>query len=247
MDTASPPKTKPRRPDSRPHSTTAGRILACTGALLLIGVCVICARWGLADRIVVDASERQSALQDRIARTGEPADAREVASLADALFLLAQQLEPGNPDIPEQLGGLYALKVRNGGAGGIIGNQGAKALEQFSSAVVMRPSSPYAWANLARIKYDQGQVDDIFYRALDNAMRLGPWERDVQFAVVDLGFALWDKAPTALRPRILSVVQNGLTRDAAQMLVIAQRHGRLAEVCKLEKLASVAACKLISG
>ena len=246
MDTVSPLKTKPRRPDSRSHSTTAGRILPGIGTLLLISICVICARWGLADRIVVDASERQTALQDRIAHTGEPADAREVAALVDA-FLLAQRFEPGNPDIPEQLGGLYALKVRAAGASGVIGNQGAKALEQFSSAVVMRPSSPYAWANLARIKYDQGQVDDIFYRALDNAMRLGPWERDVQFAVVDLGFALWDKAPTALRPRILSVVQNGLTRDAAQMLVIAQRHGRLAEVCKLEKLASVAACKLISG
>ena len=216
------------------------------GALLLIGVCVICARWGLADRIIVDASERQSALQDRIARTGEPADASEVAVLVDA-FLLAQRFEPGNPDIPEQLGGLYAVKVRGGGANCVIGNQGAKSLEQFSSAVVMRPSSPYAWANLARIKYAQGQVDDVFYRALDNAMRLGPWEREVQFTVVDLGFALWDKAPPPLRPRILSVVQNGLTRDAAQMLVIAQRRGRLAEVCKLEKLVSVAACKPISG
>lgn len=246
MDTASPPKTKPRRPDSRPHRITAGPILPCIGALLLIGVCVICARWGLADRIVVDASERQSALQERIARTGEPADAREVASLADA-FLLAQRFEPGNPDIPEQLGGLYALKVRDGSAGGVTGNQGANALEQFSSAVAMRPSSPYAWANLARIKYAQGQVDDVFYRALDNAMRLGPWEREVQFTVVDLGFALWDKAPTALRPQILSVVQNGLTRDAAQILAIAQKRGRLAEVCKFEKLASVAACKPISG
>ena len=246
MDTASHPKTKPRRPDSRPHSTTAGLILPSIGALLLIGVCVLCARWGLADRIIVDAIERQSALQERIARTGEPADAREVASLVDA-FLLAQRFEPGNPGIPEQLGALYALKVRDGGASDVIHNQGANALEQFSRAVEMRPSSPYAWANLARIKYDQGQVDDVFYRALDNAMRLGPWEREVQFTVVDLGFALWDKAPTALRPQILSVVQNGLTRDAAQILAIAQKRGRLAEVCKFEKLASVAACKPISG
>jgi hypothetical protein len=244
MDTASHPKTEPRRPDPRPvsppYGTIAGRAFAGLLALLLIGVCVMSARRGLADQIAVDAAGRVSALQQRIVSTGESADAREVTSLIDA-FLLAQRFEPDNPGLSEQLGGLYAINIRTSG------NQRAKALEPFASAVSMRPTSPYAWANFARIKYYQSQVDGEFYRALDNAMRLGPWEREVQFAVVDLGFAQWDTAPIALRPRILSMVQNGLRRDSEQMLTIAIKHGRLAEVCMFEKLALTAACKPAPG
>ena len=246
MDTANPPKTKRPRPDRRPLRTATRRGLAVVGACLLIGVCVLCARRGWADRVAADATIRLTALQEASARTGAAVAAGEARALAAALEL-AQRFEPGNPTTAEQLGGLYSLNVREAEAGAALGSQRARALEQYAMAVALRPTSPYAWANLAWTKYYLGQVDAEFYRALEAAMRLGPWEPEVQFVVVDLGLALWDEMPAALRPGILAMAQNGQRRYPSQIVAIAGKRGRLAEVCNFEKLAKMAVCKAISG
>ena len=244
MDTANPPKTKKRQtPDSLSRRALAGRSLAAIAALLLIGTCVLCARWGYADLVAADASSRQAAMQEHAAKTGELADAPQANTLRDEL-MLAQRFDPRNPTTAEQLGGLYALNVREGGA---IRNQRAKALEQYSQAVVMRPTSPYSWASLAWTKYYLGQVDAEFYRALDAAIQLGPWEPEVQYLVVDLGLALWDELPPGMRPKIMTIAQNGTRRYAPQIIAIARKQARLAEVCKIEKLRVMPACKTVSG
>jgi len=224
----------------------AGRGWAALGVCLLIGVCVLCARRGLADLVVIDASARQRALQEEMARTGELATAGEARAVAES-FLRAQSLEPGNPATAEQLAGLYTLNARDPQSGGALGPQWAKAREQYAGAVVMRPTSPYSWANLAWTKYYLGQVDAEFYHALDVAIRLGPWEPEVQFIVTDLGFALWDELPAEIRPGVLAMAQNGQRRNATQIAAIAQKRGRLAEVCGSEKLAKLPACKPVAG
>ncbi len=248
MDTANRPKKKKRRrPDPLPLHAVAGRGLAGLGALFLIGVCILCARWGFADLLVTDAAERQSALLERARKTGEPPDALQLDAIRDDL-VRARHLDPGNPAIAEQLGALYTSNVRNdGAAGALIGNQRANALEQYSIAATMRPTSPYAWTNLAWTYYYLGQVNTEFYRAMDNAILLGPWEPEVQFAMVDLGLALWDEMPADRRLKVLSMAINGQQRYAPQILAIAQKRGRLAEVCKLEKLSVSATCKSASG
>jgi hypothetical protein len=157
----------------------------------------------------------------------------------------AQRLDPANPTTAEELGSLYALNVRE--MGGVTGSQRAKSLEQYARAAVMRPTSPYSWANLAWTQYYLGQVDAEFYRALDSAIRLGPWEPEVQFVVVDLGLALWQEMPADLRPRILAVAQHSQMRYAPQILAIARKRGHLREVCGFEKLAKLAACKAMAG
>ena len=248
MDTANRPKTKlkPTRPDSLRRHTVAGRWPAALGALLLAAVCVFCARWGFADLIAQDAIVRQSALSERAARTGAPADARVARAIGEEL-LLAQRFDPGSPAIAEQLGSLYALNVREGDAGIGLGAQRGKALEQYSKAAAMRPTSPYSWANLAWTKYYLGLADAEFYRALDNAIRLGPWEPEVQIVAVDLGFAMWNDLPAAMRPKVMAMAQNGQRRQAEKIIAIARKHGRLMDVCKFEKLAKMAACMPASG
>ena len=111
----------------------------------------------------------------------------------------------------------------------------------------MRPTSPYSWANLAWTKFHLKQIDAEFYLALDSAIRLGPWEPEVQFVVVDLGFALWQQLPAEMRPKILAIAQNGQRRYGTQIAAIAHQRGRLADVCKFEKLATMPVCKAISG
>ncbi len=241
MVTANPPKIKPRRPDTTRLRGIAGRSLAVIGAFALLSVCVIGARAGIADVIAEDAIARQSALQGIAVKTGEPATALKVKAIREAL-LDAQRLDAGNPTLAEQLGELYALVVRGEGANQFAGAQYDKALEQYSRAVLLRPTSPYSWANLAWIKYQTGRVDAVFYRALENAARLGPWEPEVQFTVVDLGFATWDEMPTPLQPHIIELAKNTQRRHADKLASIAARRGRLAQVCKFEKLVKLPAC-----
>ena len=246
MDTANRPKTKPRRPDSLRLTPGVGRWPAVIGAVLLIGAVVFGVRSGIADLIIQDAIIRQTEMSEHAARTGTLADMREANAIRDAL-LHSQRLEPGNPTTAEQLGSLYSLNVRNVDAGTTPGAQREKALEQYSRAVVLRPTTPYSWANIAWTKYHLGQVDGDFYRALDNAIRLGPWEPEIQMVILDFGFALWDELPPDMRPKILAVARNGQRRQAENVLAIARKRGRLAEVCKLEKLAKSAACMPASG
>ena len=241
MATANPPKIKPRRPDIAPLPGMAGRSLAVFGAIVLSSVCFVCARWGIADVITEDAVSRQRALQEIALKTREPADAVNANAIRDAL-LAAQRLEAGNPTLAEQLGELYALAVRGEGAGGTAGAQHTKALEQYSKAVLLRPTSPYSWANFAWIKYQLGQADPIFYRALENAARLGPWEPEVQFTVADLGFATWDEMPQRLRSQIVEIAKNSQRRYAEKLVAVAARRGRLALVCAFEKLVTLPTC-----
>ena len=241
--TASPPKTKRPRPDFPPLPTPAVRWLTACGALLLIGACVFCARWGLADLVLAEASRKQIALQSHTARNN---DAEEVRAVGEAL-LQAQRADPRNPGTAEQRGSHFALNVQDEASDGSIGSHWAKAREQYALAVALRPSSPYSWANIAWTKYHLGQVDKEFYRALNNAIRLGPWEPEVQFVIVDLGFALWEKMPVELRPKVLTIAQNGQNRYSTQIAAIAREHGRLAEVCKFAKLASKPVCAAIPG
>ncbi len=244
MDTANHQKTKRPRPDPHLLPGLTSRCTTVIGAMLLAGLCVLCARWGFADLIVTDAMSRQAYLQAQAARTGDPVTAQGADEVIAAL-LRAQHIDPHNPATAEQLGGAYTIDVqdtRQQGSHRAVIRQWPKAFEQYSRAVALRPTSPYAWANRAWTKYYQGQLDTGLYVALQNAINLGPWEPEVQFVVVDLGFALWDEMPVNLRPQVIALAQNGQRRYGAQIVTIARKRGRLAEVCKFEKLASSPAC-----
>lgn len=241
--TASHPKIKPPRPESHAPGV-AIRVTAgvAAGVLLLLGA--LCARWGFADLVVTDAISRQVQLETQASRTGVVVAAHE-ANEVIASLLRAQGIDPGNPTTAEQLGGAYTIDVQDTrlpAADRAMTRQWAKAFEQYSLAVSLRPTSPYSWANRAWTKYYQGQVDKELYVALQNAINLGPWEPEVQFVVVDLGFALWDEMPIDLRPQVLALAQNGQRRYGAQIAAIAKKRGRLAEVCTFEKLALLPVC-----
>lgn len=223
--------------------------MAVAAAGLLLSLCVFCARWGFADILTVDALSTQANLQAKSIRAGEAVDAQEANEVVTTL-LRAQHLDPGNPATAEQLGGAYTTDIQNkrdAGPNGAVTRQWPHAFEQYSRAVVLRPTSPYSWANRAWTKYYLGQIDRDLYVAMQNAISLGPWEPEVQFVVVDLGFALWEEMPVVLRPQVLALAQNGVRRYGAKIVSIAQKRGHLADVCKFEKLAPLPACKSVAG
>ena len=248
MATGNPQKTKPPALETRvPFSVV--RFPALAAALILLLLCVFSARWGVADLVAVDALSTQALLQAKATRAGVAIDAQ-AANEVLASLTWAQSIDPGNPAMAEHLGGAYTIDVqdkREAAPPGAVMRQWPQSFEQYSRAVVLRPTSPYSWANRAWTKYYLGQVDNELYAALQNAINLGPWEPEVQFVVVDLGFALWDEMPIDLRPQVLTLAQNGVRRYAAKIIAIAQKRGHLADVCKFEKLAPLPACKSVAG
>ena len=95
----------------------------------------------------------------------------------------------------------------------------------------MRPGSSYAWASIALLKLRLGRIDDEFYRALDRAARLGPWEPQVQIALADAGLGAWPELAPPARKTVIAALERGLRREERDIRRIAAAHGTLPLVC----------------
>lgn len=107
-----------------------------------------------------------------------------------------------------------------------------EAQRHLVAAIEARPGSPYTWANLAVMKYRLGDTGPAFEKTLVNAASLGPYEPEVQQIVSDLGLAVYDEVAPATRAVIERMLAAGMKRNAAEILQIATRRGRLGEACR---------------
>jgi hypothetical protein len=107
-----------------------------------------------------------------------------------------------------------------------------EAQRHLVAAIAARPGSPYTWANLAVVKYRLGDTGPAFEKVLVNASNLGPYEPEVQQIVSDLGLAMYDEVSPATRSAIERMVAAGMKRNAAEILQIASRRGRLDTACR---------------
>jgi hypothetical protein len=82
------------------------------------------------------------------------------------------------------------------------------ALRHYLRAAALRPTSGYAHASIATVKFRLGQFDRDFSRALVLASRYGPWEQAVQEQVIDAGLRTWP----ALGEEVREVVRGNLRR-----------------------------------
>lgn len=236
-----------------PTMTTAQAVVATVGNFTLLAmvvglliIAVMAGRRGWSDLVAWPILQTQSSWQQTFASTGGKPTTEQWQSQHEKLAL-SQRLDPENPMWMEWMAQLYGLAptvqtvTANGSANPIVGAMVSIVTEQ-TRAVIARPVSPYSWAAVAWSKYQAGQVDAAFYASLANAAKLGPWEPEVQFVVIDLGFALWDEMPNSLQPTIRQMAINAERRYPDQVIAIATRRGRLNVVCDSEKLANMKVC-----
>ena len=190
------------------------------------------------------ADEVEIAQQEWIATQRKTGALPDITALraATAALELARRLDEINPRYAELLGQIDATVAISGD---VVKGFDARSLDYFAEAVVRRPSSPYAWANLAWAKYQVGQIDHVLMTALAQAARLGPWEKEVQFVVVDIGLALWAEIPVTLQTAVKNTTRNAKRYWPNEVATIAERRGRLAEVCGFEQTAVTPACKML--
>ena len=148
---------------------------------------------------------------------------------------LAKSLEysPGNPWPVEEMG---TLQLRGIGAlrDPQLANAAARSAKiYFETALLARPTSPFAWANFTLAKLYLGEYDDALLHALARAEQLGPWEAGVQQTVIFVGLTLWGQLSPAQRSAVTLAMQRGAQRDPAKIAEIARAFARIDLFCAL--------------
>ena len=145
-----------------------------------------------------------------------------------------------NPDIHEYL----ALAIEGRFANVVPKNIQAmpsrrEAYVHYKKSISIRPSWPYAWVNLALVKYRLGETDDEFYHALHKADELGAWEPGEQRVIIDIGLNNWNSQSRDEKKFVLNVIDKSLKHSmrshSMNVLDLSKRYGLLQLVCLIHE------------
>jgi predicted Zn-dependent protease len=197
----------------------AVRIGIALPALLIFGWAALsAARLGSVDSALYVAAREMSTWSASGVQPGQETVGWIRAELDQAL-----ERDRANPSLHEMVGRL-ALFTRRDDAPG-------QAITAFTEGLQHRPTWPYSWASLADALYRKGDTGPAFEAALQRAAETGPWEPEVQRIVADYGLAVWNDVSSSTRSEIERMVANGMARNAAEILQISLRRGRLGVAC----------------
>jgi hypothetical protein len=203
-------------------------LIALLGASLLACAAYEAGRRGLADWISMRSRYEVNLWTEKQAAPTFQQWQRAVEALRSAL-----KLAPEDPSLHDHLGVAYEVASATFSPGGRWNVYREFSLVHFRQATVLRPTSPYSWANVALTKYGLGQRDDELYRALAAAMRLGPWEPGVQLITSDLGLLLWEDLAPALKEQVRANWIRTAHRQADPLARLALTRNRLGLLCNI--------------
>ena len=224
--------------------TTVNR--ACRVLIALLGISVLAyaaheaGRRGLADWVSMRARFQVASWAEKRTVPSREQWQRTVDALSAAL-----KLTPEDPSLYDHLGVAYGLASAAFDPKGQWNVYTEFALLHFQQAAILRPSSAYSWASVAMMKYRLGRIDEDLFKSLALAMRLGPWEPQVQTIASDLGFALWDRLDTGQREQVRENWRRTSVRQADRLLKLAIARKRIDLLCKtsLDALKNRLECK----
>ncbi|GEM_PF-1338377 len=141
---------------------------------------------------------------------------------------------PRNPWILEELGALqlHGMRAPTDSRPPMADVRGANV--NFRMALMQRPTSPVAWANLALTKLYLDEQDDELFEALRHADELGPWEPEVQQRVLFVSLAAWDKLGIAQRAAAVRTLERAAQRDAEKTANIVESFRRFDLLCDIK-------------
>lgn len=211
--------------------------VACSGALILIlGLLAAEAgKAGLASFYVQSGRQVVGVWMDsrRLPRQDEWMAA--MAHVSDAL-----RFAPDGAWPLEEMGGLQLQRVRIA-ADPPIGEAAARAARVFfRRALRERPTSPFAWANLALAKLYLGEADSELVDALAHSRELGPWEPEVQQTVAFVGLAVWHQLDADGRAMIVQTMERLVLKDPGRAVEIGAAFNRPDLICGTQTAAPLA-------
>ncbi len=207
------------------------RLLALVLIPAFLYMIYIAGSWGLADIYFSSAkNEIEHWKSGKITLEDKDWD-RLRANLSKAV-----KLDPNNPEIHEKLAYVIEGRFFN-----VVSKEPKAqivrllALEHYRKSVHLRPVWPYAWANVASIKYRLGQIDDEFFEALHNVVKFGAWEPGLQRLVVELWINELKAFPQEEHQFVLEVVSRALEKQPNRILDLIRKKGLLGLICLIKK------------
>lgn len=190
--------------------------------------------WLAAGAFASLAAARGQALADQVATPAAPGADRRLQPVPDprlaqaaGAYAWAVRLDPLDPDHRQGLARVLELRAARLPPGGAETRALLhQALALYRGAALDRPSWPYTWLALARVKARLGELDADFDSALGSASRLGPWDPRLQALLLELVLPLWDLLGPESRDLASTALQRGVSARPAEVLKIAVRAGR---------------------
>jgi len=119
----------------------------------------------------------------------------------------AQARNPGDPQVEESLGYLYALQaMRSRDIPELKQALLTESIGHFRSATRLRPMSPYAWSNLALALHENDEAPEEMWGAFDRAMLYGQREIAVQKQLAEIAFARWGEVGETRQAQMRQIV-----------------------------------------
>ncbi len=204
------------------------RFTAAALLLLLAYATSLAMRTGLADMYAYPA---KSYLQDK-------RDADEVLSRGEWQAIhesldRALVLEPGNPANLSALGRLHRilLEADDIDAEQIL-HEGDAAAAYYQAALNRRPTWPWDWGNLAKVKYQQFQdTSRVYQDALVRTVEFGPREPSLQRRVAEMGSDSWANLNPAATAAVLTAADRALERNSESVSAMSGEPERWRPVC----------------
>ena len=97
-----------------------------------------------------------------------------------------------------------------------------------------RPTNPIAWANLALSEFHLNDLDEDLFAALRHADELGPWEPEVQYLVLFVGLAAWDKLGADQRAATVRTLKRAMRQNAPKVTELVKSFKRFDLLCDIK-------------
>ena len=181
--------------------------------------------------------QQQSTQQDWIGAIDEH---HEVQAISGARRAIEQS--PENPVLLGQLAKVYSWQTYSEHISHLPVSR--DALPVYRQLIRMRPAWPYYRAEFAMAKARTGEIDREFEKAVNEALRLGSWEKEVLQTIATLG---WLYHPW-LSPQTQRKIDQNLSRFVSaypwDAIHWGQQQGNLKQLCqRFDSLNRYSACK----
>lgn len=200
--------------------------------LALLPIVVLFALTALAIRQTVSDIYTATAALD-MASWLRPGYKREAEAVPDVIRRLdrAVSIVPENAWALEFLGSLQLETMRGATDPEIAVGAVRASRDSFRRVLRLRPTSPLGWTNLVAAKHFLGELDAEFFSALEQSIRNGRWEPQVQLFSLQVGLGAWDRATPAQREMILQIRDRAVQRDPGAANAIFHSYSRLELAC----------------
>ena len=108
-----------------------------------------------------------------------------------------------------------------------------QALAQSRLGLMVRPSSPWLWNEVALMKAKLGEFDEMMQASLRRASELGPMQPRVQTQIAETGLSTWSKLNQETRVSVLETIARAMPGNGRYVLKIAEKHNQLPLLCEI--------------